>query len=397
MGTKQKILAGVLAVFVLGGIAACSKKKDSGEMGSMHETKKRFHCAMHPQYTSDKPGDCPICNMRLVPIDDDMASENSSGPTNGNSSAKGKILYYRNPMRADVHSSVPMKDDMGMDYVPVYEEDNSMGSSVSGQGVVKIQKGSEQQIGVSVSPVEMKDLFISIKAPGRVAYDPNLYSAILEYQEARKSHSQGSTEGKSESEMTVRASKLRLRQMGLSDQQIEEIEKPGFDPSNLLLGQPGGKVWVYVDIYDYEAGFVKPGQRAEFMSPAFPGDPFIGTVRAVDSIVNSETRTLRVRVEVPNPRGDLKPEMYLSATIHAALGKKLAVPDSAVLDTGMRQLVYVQTAPGQYEPREIRVGREASGYYEVKGGLQEGENVVTSANFLIDSESRIRAASQGSK
>jgi Cu(I)/Ag(I) efflux system membrane fusion protein len=154
---------------------------------------------------------------------------------------------------------------------------------------------------------------------------------------------------------------------------------------------------VYVEIYDYEAGFVKSGQSAEFTSPAFPGDPFTGVVRTVDSIVNSETRTLRVRVEVPNPQGDLKPEMYLSATIHAALGKKLAVPDSAVLDTGMRQLVYVQTAPGQYEPREIRVGREASGYYEVKSGLKEGENVVTSANFLIDSESKIRSAVQGSK
>jgi Cu(I)/Ag(I) efflux system membrane fusion protein len=243
----------------------------------------------------------------------------------------------------------------------------------------------------------MRDLFITIKAPGRVAYDPNLYSAILEYQEARKNRSQGSNEGRSEAESTARASRLRLRQMGLSDKQIEEMGRPGFDPSNLLLGQAGGNVWVYVDIYDYEASFVKPGQKAEFSSPAFPGQPISGVVRAVDSIVNSETRTLRVRVEVPNLKGELKPEMYLSATIHAALGKKLAIPDSAVLDTGTRQLVYVQTAEGQYEPREIRVGREASGYYEVVSGIREGENVVTSANFLIDSESKIRATLQGTK
>jgi Cu(I)/Ag(I) efflux system membrane fusion protein len=151
------------------------------------------------------------------------------------------------------------------------------------------------------------------------------------------------------------------------------------------------------DVINLNLSEVKAGQGAEFTSPAFPGEPIQGTVRAVDSIVNSETRTLRVRVEVPNPRGDLKPEMYLSATIHAALGQKLAVPDSAVLDTGMRQLVYVQKAPGQYEPREIRVGREASGYFEVKSGLKEGESVVTSANFLIDSESKIRAAAQGSR
>jgi RND family efflux transporter MFP subunit len=154
---------------------------------------------------------------------------------------------------------------------------------------------------------------------------------------------------------------------------------------------------VYIEIYDYEAPLVKAGQMADLTSAAAPGKIYKATVRSVDTVVNSETRTLRVRVEVPNPQGDLKPEMYLSATIHAALGKKLAVPDSAVLDTGMRQLVYVQTAPGQYEPREIRVGREASGYYEVKCGLKEGENVVTSANFLIDSESKIRSAVQGSK
>lgn len=398
MRTKYLIFIGVIGFLLLGGFSACSKKKNSGEAVPTGQKQQRYHCPMHPQYTSDKPGDCPVCQMRLVPIENDSESmkqvhTDTSEPTNG----KGKVLYYRNPMRADVHSPVPMKDDMGMDYIPVYEEEISMASDVVGQGVVKIKKESEQQIGVMVAPVEKRDLFVSIKAPGRVAYDPNLYSAILEYQEALKNRNTGSAEGNAEADSTVRASKLRLRQMGLSDQQIADINRPGFDPSNLLLGKKGGKVWVYVDIYDYEAGIVKQGQSAEFTSPAFPGDLIKGTVRSVDSIVNSETRTLRVRVEVPNPQGDLKPEMYLSATIQASLGKKLAVPESAVLDTGVRQLVYVQTAPGQYEPREIRVGREASGYYEVKSGLKEGEKVVTSANFLIDSESKIRSAIQGSK
>jgi Cu(I)/Ag(I) efflux system membrane fusion protein len=390
MRTNHKIFI-VLAFFALGGVAACSHKHDSDAAGAAGQGKQRYYCPMHPQYTSDKQGDCPICNMRLVPIEEDKAADTPAAP------AEKKVLFYRNPMNPAVTSPVPAKDEMGMDYVPVYAEDAEMDSGVSGQGSVKIKKGSEQQIGVNVSMVEMKDLFITIKAPSRVAYDPDLYSAILEYQEARKNRSRGTGEGRSESESTARASRLRLRQMGLSDQQIEEMGRPGFDPSNLLLGQAGGKVWVYVDIYDYEAGFVKPGQKAEFTSPAFPGQPISGTVRAVDSIVNSETRTLRVRVEVPNPKGELKPEMYLSATIHAALGKKLAVPDSAVLDTGTRQLVYVQTSAGQYEPREIRVGREASGYYEVLSGVKAGDMVVTSANFLIDSESKIRGAVQGSK
>jgi Cu(I)/Ag(I) efflux system membrane fusion protein len=275
----------------------------------------------------------------------------------------------------------------------VYADEVSGSDSVAGRGLVKLGADREQRIGIKVSPVERRELFVAIRASGRVAYDPTLYSAILEYQEANKRHSAGSSEEQNESEQTLHASRLRLRQMGLSESQISAIAEPNFDPSNLLLGQSGGSVWVYIEVYDYEASLVKPGQRVELTSPAFPGQPIVGVVRAVDSIVNSETRTLRVRAEVPNPRGELKPEMYLSAQIQAALGKKLAVPVSAVLDTGLRQLAYVQVSPGQYEPREIRVGREASGFYEVLSGLKEHENVVTSANFLLDSESKIRASS----
>lgn len=377
MRINDRIVALALASAVAFGVLACSRS--SGPGGAAVKVAK-YHCAMHPQYTSDKPGDCPICGMRLVPIEQGGAR---------------RILYYRNPMNPGITSPAPMKDEMGMDYVPVYEGDVST-SAVAGQAPVKLSSESEQEIGVTVSTVQVRNLETAIKAPSRVAYDPNLYSAILEYQEARR-NARGDSEERTEAADTVRASRLRLRQMGLSDDQIRQIDEPGFDPSNLLLGKRGGNVWVYIDIYDYEAGFVKPGQRVEFTSPAFPGETFWGTVRAIDSILNSETRTLRVRAEVPNPKGELKPELYLSATIHADLGRKLAIPESAVLDTGVRQLVYVRTAPGHYEPRVVRVGREASGYFEVVSGLTAGETVVTSANFLIDSESKIRAAAQGAK
>lgn len=388
MRTKNITLAVLAGFLIIGGLTSCSKNSSTSSQSSDAKAKK-YHCAMHPQYTSEKPGDCPICNMRLVEMDN---ADGESTPA-----TVRKVMFYRNPMNPAVHSDTPAKDEMGMDYVPVYDEEISTQSAVAGQGVVTVSAASEQKIGVTVSTVEVRELYLAIKAPSRVAYDPNLYSAILEYQEARKNRSQGSAENQSESDTTIRASKLRLRQMGLSNPQIEDVGRPGFDASNLLLGQAGGKVWVYVDIYDYEAGFVKSGQKVELTSPALPTQRVEGTVRAVDSIVNSETRTLRVRAEVSNPDGALKPEMYLSATIHASIGKKLSIPDSAVLDTGVRQLVYVQTAPGHYEPREVRLGREATGFYEVTGGLKEGEQVVTSANFLIDSESKIRAASTGGK
>ena len=208
-------------------------------------------------------------------------------------------------------------------------------------------------------------------------------------------NSSGSAPFHAESEATVRASTLRLRQMGLSEEQIERMSEPGMDPSNLLLGKVGGTVWVYAEIYDYEAGLIKPGLAVDLTSPSFPGKTLQGTVRAVDSIVNAETRTLRARITTPNPDGTLKPDMYLNAAIHAALGQKLAVPEAAVLDTGTRQLVFVETQPGQFEPRAIEVGRQADGYFEVRSGLKECEKVSTAANFLIDSESKLKAAVQG--
>jgi Cu(I)/Ag(I) efflux system membrane fusion protein len=328
------------------GISACGHKSEPQTM-AVH---RGYHCPMHPQYHSDKPGNCPICQMKLVPDD----SSEVQGPMSG---------------------------------------------AIPGQADVQVPAGREQLIGVKLARVEIRDLDDTVRASAKVAYDPELYSAILEHREAvagrSKSQQNGSDEFQAEAQSTVQASRLRLRQMGLSDDQIDQAGRPGFDPSNLLVGRAGGTVWAYIELYDSEARFVKPGQRASFESTSFPGRVFEGVVRCIDQVVNAETRTLRARAEVPNPRGELKPNMYLSATVYVPIGRTLAVPETAVMDTGIRQLVYVAKEPGHYEPREVRLGREAGGYYEVISGLAEGDHVVNSANFFIDSESKIRAAARG--
>jgi len=315
--------------------------------------------------------------------------------SNAKANAEHKILYYRNPMDPRVTSPAPTKDSMGMDYIPVYADEASS-VTVPGQANVTIPAGREQLIGVKLTNAEIRDLFDTVRASAKVAYDPGLYSAILEHREAvstlLKSRAAGSEDFIAEARSTVNASRLRLRQMGLSDRQINQAGEADFDPSNLLVGRAGETIWVYIDLYDYEARLVKPGQKATFESPSFPGRHLEGIVRSIDQVVNAETRTLRARAEVPNPQGDLKPDMYLSAVVYVPIGKKLAIPETAVLDTGTRQLVYVATQPGHYEPREIQIGREAGGYYEVLSGLTDGEQVVNSANFFIDSESKIRAA-----
>ena len=251
---------------------------------------------------------------------------------------------------------------------------------------------------MSVVPAEMRELSVPMRAAARVAYDPQLYSAALEHQEAvkflKKAQSQGSSDLVEQAESTVQSSELRLRQMGLSETQIADIAKPSYDPSDLILGSKHGSLWVYASVFDYDASLIRPGQGVELTSPALPGKSYEGKVYAIDPVLSNDTRTLRVRIRIPETDGSLRPEMYLSAVIHARIGKLLAVPVSAVMDTGTRQLVYVQKEAGTYQPREVQLGRRADDYYEILKGLEEGEKVVISANFLIDSESRIQAATQ---
>jgi len=188
----------------------------------------------------------------------------------------------------------------------------------------------------------------------------------------------------------VRGAALRLRQRGLSDAQIAAITARDADPVELLL--PGKAVWVYAQVYESEADLVRPGQPVVVTAPSLPGARYEGTVAAVDPIVNATTRTVRVRTRVATPDARLRPETYVTVTIAVPLGAHLAVPRDAILETGDRAVAFVVDDDGRFEPRAVRLGRGTRDHYEVLGGLAEGEQVVTSANFLIDSESRFRAA-----
>ena len=423
------ILAALVAVLFAGGYGLRALAvRHAG--ASRTATATGYHCPMHPTFHSDKRGSCPICSMTLVP--DEVAAGGALGsakhicvlhkckmahclmeltakvgqkitcPICGTAEAaeipKGKPLYYRNPMNPEVTSPVPMKDGMGMDYVPVYAEEGAAGK-VSGQGAFVLSEEKRRMIGMKTEPVEFRDLSAVVRASGRVAYDPDLYHAIAEHSEAAKAR-----EAVKESpypdvhqraDALVRSSELRLRQIGLSEEQIAAIAGSSQPPTNLLFGGPGGTVWVYAQVYEYEISLVKPGQPVGIVTPAYPGRKFRGVVKALDSILSPETRSLKVRIEVPNPEGLLKLEMYVDAAIKAGIGRTLALPESALMDTGERQLAFIDLGNGRIEPREVRVGREAEGYYEVLSGLKRGEKVVTSANFLIDSESKLKSAPSG--
>jgi RND family efflux transporter MFP subunit len=152
------------------------------------------------------------------------------------------------------------------------------------------------------------------------------------------------------------------------------------------------EVWTYLDIYEYELPLVKVGQEVSLTLAYFPGETFRGKVTYIYPTLDPQTRTNKIRVEFPNSGYKLKPDMYATAEIRADLGKRLAVPEDAVLDSGTEKVVFQVAGDGHFEPRRVTLGSNAEGYYEVRAGLNAGDEVVTSANFLIDSESRLKAA-----
>lgn len=382
MNKNLTVLLICVGLILIGGLGirryrSAARESAAPKMCVLHHC-TMAHCVMElPLKPGQKTVTCPIC-----------------GTAEAAEVSQDKPLFYRSPMNPQMTSPTPKKDEMGMDYIPVYAEETAS-SSVPGQGTVTLSQERRQQIGMESAPVEARDLSVIVRATGQVAYDPDLYHAISEYSEATKAREAVKDspypDVHQRADALVQASDFRLRQMGLSQKQIKAIAANPQPPTNLLFGGPGGTVWVYAQIYEYEIPLVKPGQKVEITTLAYPGRKFHGTVKSLDPILSAETRSLRARIEVPNPNGLLTLQMYVDAAIHADIGHKLALPTSALIDTGTRKIVFIDLGNGRLEPRELQVGRQAEGYYEILSGLKEGEKVVTSANFLIDSESKLKA------
>ncbi|MFA6186446.1 MAG: efflux RND transporter periplasmic adaptor subunit [Phycisphaerae bacterium] len=385
MKAKNKAIIAAVAVIVI--IAGVVVIYPSGHSSSKSGTKDLYYCPMHPNFTSDKPGDCAICGMSLVKR---QAPPNQ--PVAGEKAASGekKMRFYRNPMDPTVTSPVPMKDRMGMDYVPVYEEEKTAQAAAG----VYISSQRQQLIGVKKEKIEKRRLAGQILTVGIVAYDPDLFVAQQEYLQSiqtRQAMQSGSLKYSDEQlNPLVNAARRKLLLLGMGDSEIAELEKKG-QPQQYLYLPENGNVWVYVTIYEYEMAFIKEGLPVRVETVAYPGQVFDGNVVSVAPIFDRIARTLKVRVLVKDPGNRLKPEMYVDVKIFFDLGKKLAVPEQAVMDSGTRKIVYITDPNGYFEARDVKLGPKAQGYYEVLDGLAENQTVVTSGNFLIDSESKLNA------
>jgi Cu(I)/Ag(I) efflux system membrane fusion protein len=274
--------------------------------------------------------------------------------------------------------------------------------------------------------VDFTGKYVKKGDPLLTIYSPELVSTQEEYLlalRAKKSLTKSSfPEVASSGDSLAESAKRRLKLWDITDEEIKRLEESGqakktitlyapfsgfvlektaYKGMNVMPGMALYKladlsvVWLYADIYEYELPFIRLGEQASIQLSYIPGETFTGKAIYIYPSLNPETRTAKMRFEFPNPHGKLKPEMYANVEIKVRLGQKLAVPEGAVVDTGLRQMVIVDKGSGYFEPREIKVGAKVENYYEVIQGLKAGERVVTSANFLIDSESNLKEAMGG--
>ena len=443
---KKFFVLGVIVLLVAGGAVMMSgtagKPSKAGEAARARDV---YYCPMHPTYTSDRPGTCPICNMNLVKkeitpempeaqqVDKHLRDicimhnchkshdgkpcpmmvlakegEKVTCPICGTHVAgipggekEKKILFWTDPMIPGYKADKPGKSPMGMDLVPVYEEETVAQSAQTPQGYAQIMLSPQKQqlIGIKTAAVEKKKLIKTVRTVGTIAHDPELYQAQTEYIQAIQAFERAKQsdipEIADQSRRLVESTRIRLRHMGLNDDLISVIAAWKEAERGLLFTTPGEPVWVYAPVYEYELPLIQVGQEIMAEVPSLSNETFQGTIRAVDSMVDQATRTTRVRAQLKDPQGRLKPDMYVNVSVEVDLGETPAIPEGAVFDTGTKKIVFVDKGQGVFEPRDVTVGAKADGYYELKSGVQEGEVVVTSGNFLIDSESRLKAALEG--
>lgn len=370
-----------------------------------------YYCPMHPTYTSDRPGTCPICNMNLVKKEKEESEPEVQGEERAlqpksftveelvkmkpgeicllHKCKMGKCTLVMTEKFARLGKCPHCGEDLGLEI--------KLGAP-EGYAAVKLGEEKQQVIGIKTAPVQKINLSKAIRTVGRVAYDPELYQAEEEFLQAIQASQKAqlaAPEIKEQAERLVDSSKIKLRLMGLSEELIQEIDSSGKPDRSLLYSEPGGTVWLYAPIYEYEIPLVKTGGRIEAQVSTFPEETFEGVIRSIDRVLDPVTRSARVRASLDNSNGLLKPEMYVNAVINVDLGERLAVAKEAVFQTGEQNIVFVATAQGAFEPREVTIGVETEGLYEIRSGLAEGEMVVTSGNFLIDSESRLKSALEG--
>ncbi len=372
-----------------------------------------YQCPMHPSYVSDRPGDCPICGMKLVEVPPGGSAQGSS--------VAGRASVTLTPERRQV---------LGIRSEEIHH--GPLTRAIRTVGRVAVDERRLHHIHVKYDGyvehlyVDFTGKYVERGQPLLSIYSPELVASQQEYLLAWKAQQQmadSSIASVAQGSLDLlEAARQRLLLWDISRADIEALERAGkvsravdlrsevagyvvqklafhgmrVTPADTLYDIADlSRVWVLADVYESDVPLVQVGMQAELAAPYLPGRAWRGPVTNVNPTVGEKTRTGKVRIELANDGLLLKPDMFVDASLQADLGTGLSVPESAVIDSGGRKLVFVDHGEGHFEPREIRLGVRAGAGFQVLSGLADGERVVTSANFLLDSESSLRSALSG--
>jgi Cu(I)/Ag(I) efflux system membrane fusion protein len=383
---------------------------------------------------------------RAVRQGEDISVEPVKTPASKEASGgEKKIRFYRNPMGLPDISKTPKKDSMGMDYIPVYEGEQEDANTIT------LTPGKIQRLGVATQKAEMRVLSVPIRAPGTIQLDERRISVVSVRTESFVDTVENVTTGtevKSGQPLLriyspvvasaaadylvalngrvsgagLNGSRQRLLNLAVPEGVLAQIEKTREIPltftwsaprdgvvleRNVVDGQrvmprdvlfrvaDHSVVWAVVDVAERDLAMITQGQKVILKTTALGAREFPGAVALVYPHLDPATRSVRVRIELKNDDLVLRPDMYVEALIDTGTDQRvLAVPDSAVIDSGSRRIVILDRGEGKFSPHTVKIGRSGQGYVEITDGIKDGDNVVTSANFLIDAESNLQSALQ---
>jgi Cu(I)/Ag(I) efflux system membrane fusion protein len=368
---------------------------------------KQWQCPMHPSIVQDHPGDCPICGMKLVEVA-------AGGGGGGGPAPAGMAEITIDPARQQL---------IGMKIV--HAEHGPVGGAWRTNGRVAVDETRIHHVNVKFDGFMERVYGDFIGKPVRRGeplysiYSPALLAAQEEYLLALRTQRVLGGAMAGDGDALVMAARRKLELWDVPQAEIARIEREGQASRTITFASPASgvltkkdvvpgmkvaagdmpfeivdlsRVWVLADAYESDLRNVKVGMKASLSLKAFPGRSFEGRVAFVDPLLDPRSRTAKVRIDVPNPTGELRPELFGEVVLAGKARDALRIPADAVIDSGTRSVVFVALADGKFQPREVRLGETDGTWTEVVSGLEHGDGVVTRANFLVDSESRLRAS-----
>jgi membrane fusion protein, copper/silver efflux system len=385
--------------------------------------KQLYTCSMHPFIIRDKPGTCPICGMELIKKIDTGAAEGTAAQT------------PEQKQQADMlgHVSLSTTQRVMANVATVEAKQGSLNKEINAVGIVQYDQSRQAKVTAWIAGridklhVNTVGAFVSKDKPVAEIYSPDLLATQQEYLLAIKSREQLKNSPilsiSQNGDGLVASAKQRLLLFGVKESQIAELERAGKPNIRLPIYTPLSgtviekmvqqgqyvntgdvlfniadlsRVWVEIDVFENEVPYVRVGQQVEIRSAMENGAAINGRISFVYPFHDPKTHTVKARVEMSNPKHMLKPDMFVNAIIRVPLVKGIIVPVTAVIDTGKRQVVWVETSPGMFEPRDVQAGERIEDKVQILSGLKPGDKVAVSGGYLIDSESQLKGSGGGS-